>query len=562
MKLIVITAMVLITNFVLATSIPKDTVIAEFNGGKITMGDLDEKISKIPAMYQTKYNSVDGKKDLLDIMCTEEIFYLEALKQNMDKDENVMESIETQQKSNYAREFKKDLQSNYKASDDEKREYFVEHQDEFKGKSFEEAASDLDRVFNSTKLKEYIENYKNDLISKYNVQINDSILEKMNLDSLEANSHLENEILIDSSNPQIKETLGQYISYLIQIPNPYRSNILKVDELKKSLEQRVETSVFYQAALEQGYDKKDNIIEMNEQLERNVILRSLYNKLVVDAVSIDDDILRKDYEKNLDKYSSKASRKIKIFAFNTEKTAKKYRKKIKKAYKKNDSETIETIIKENSLKPEKKGVIDHIYKNDIVPGYGKDDEFNKKIWDTPANKLSDIYKNSKDEYVFFKVIEDKPVVTKPFEDVKERIRASKSKSATKDKFEEVSKELETKYALVKYPDRMIVVLPVEEYFNKAADAQKNRRYNDAIFYYDQITKYYQNNVDDYKASFMKAFLYAEELSQKDKAIELFEQFLTQYESGDLNDSAEFMLKDLKGEAEFPDEFNEMMKNSE
>jgi len=104
---------------------------------------------------------------------------------------------------------------------------------------------------------------------------------------------------------------------------------------------------------------------------------------------------------------------------------------------------------------------------------------------------------------------------------------------------------------------MLVILTVEEYFAKSAESQKNRRYNDAIFYYDQIIKYYQNNTDDYKAMFMKAFLYAEELKQTEKSIELFEQFLTQFKTGDLNDSATFMLQELKGETNHFENFEEI-----
>ena len=109
LKLSVIIAISLMSVSVFASSIPEETIVAEFNGGKITMGDVNYKISKIPSMYQTKYNSLDGKKNLLDIMCTEEIFYLEALKLGLDKDKEVLESIETQKINNLAREYKKEL---------------------------------------------------------------------------------------------------------------------------------------------------------------------------------------------------------------------------------------------------------------------------------------------------------------------------------------------------------------------------------------------------------------------------------------------------------------------
>ncbi len=119
------------------------------------------------------------------------------------------------------------------------------------------------------------------------------------------------------------------------------------------------------------------------------------------------------------------------------------------------------------------------------------------------------------------------------------------RTLSKEKFESVKKELEIKYSLNKYPDNMVVKLTAEEYFNKAEAAQKRRSFNDAIFYYDEVIKYHKNDKDDYKAMFMKGFLYAEELKDKEKAIEIFEKFLELYPEGDLKESATYMLSSLK-----------------
>ena len=112
-----------------------------------------------------------------------------------------------------------------------------------------------------------------------------------------------------------------------------------------------------------------------------------------------------------------------------------------------------------------------------------------------------------------------------------------------------------------YLDEGFVIdfLTPEEYFTKAEESQKKRRFNDAVFYYDQIIKYHQNNSDDYKALFMKAFLYSEELKQEDKAVEYFNQLLTQFPEGDLNESATFMLKEMSGETKLFEEFEETDK---
>jgi tetratricopeptide (TPR) repeat protein len=565
-QLIVLLTVTLIFTTAVAANIPKDTVVAEYKDGKITMGDVDLKISKIPAMYQTRYNTQDGKQSLLDIMCTEEVFFKEAILIEMDKDEDVLKSTIEQQKTNYVREFKKDLTAKFTIPEEAKKQYFIDNHDKFKDRTFEEAEVEITRMIQPEKQKAYFEDYKNDLMEKYGVVLNKALIDTMNLEDLDANDHIEDEILIASSKSQVQQTAGEFVEYIKTIPEPYRANILKPVELKKSLDQRAETEIYYLAAIEQGYEDNEALKELNEQLKRTVTLRALYNKLVVEAVVLEDSFLKGFYDEDIDKYTTKASRAIQLFAFETEKQAKTMRKQVKKLLKQKDEDGLNTLIKENSIRPERNGVIDNIYKNDIVPGIGKDPEFNAKIWEAKPNKLSKISKNSKDEFVFFQITEDRPVTVKPFEEVKESIKSMKIKGAQKEKFEAVTAELESKYELKKYPERMIQVLTSEEYFTKAEESQKKRRFNDAIFYYDQIIKYHQNNTDDYKALFMKAFLYSEELKQDDKAIEFFNQLLAQFPEGDLNESASFMIKEINGETnsfeQFEEAGNEEVKNKE
>jgi len=320
------------------------------------------------------------------------------------------------------------------------------------------------------------------------------------------------------------------------------------EDLKRMVEQSVEYDVFYLDALEKGLDKKESLKEMSEQIKLNMILRTTYNRLVVEIIPTADEDLKKYYDENIKKFSTKPYRKIQAFVFETEKQAKNMRKKVKKALKKNDEETIAGII-ENSAFPQKEGIIDHIYNNDIVPSFGKDKEFCKAIWDADPKKLSKISQNSKEEFLFFKILKDSLAVATPFDEVKGDIKTTMVKEISRENFENLKKELEAKYNLKKYPDRLLVKLTVEEYFNKSEESQKKRRFKDAIYYYDQIIKFYPNNVDDYKAMFMKGFLYAEELNEKEKAIEMFNELLEKYPEGDLTESARFMVEELSGKTQ-------------
>lgn len=137
-----------------------------------------------------------------------------------------------------------------------------------------------------------------------------------------------------------------------------------------------------------------------------------------------------------------------------------------------------------------------------------------------------------------------------------KVKNTMLREISRENFMNLETELAAKYNLVKYNDRLIVKLTPEEYFTKAEEAQKARRYNDAVYYYDKLIEYFPGTNHEYKASFMKAFLYSEELKDKRKATELFEDFLKNFDKGDLHESAKFMLGELNGDSKLIEKFED------
>ncbi|MDP8204812.1 MAG: tetratricopeptide repeat protein [Candidatus Tenebribacter mawsonii] len=529
-----------------ATQVADSTVVAEFKGGKITMGNLNKRLSQIPPMYKAKYETVDGKNELLDMICTEEVFYLEALAQKIMDQDNFFDRIADQVKNTYFSEYRKDLLKDaISLTDEEKRAYFKENHDQYKDRTFEEAEKMIETKLKPEKENAFIEKRKQELIKKYDIMINYDVLLKINITAPDSNEVIIDEKIITSSNPEINRTVGDLIATLDILSKRTQISLRTDDGKKQYIEKLAKSDVFYLDALEKGYDKNPMIAANVNQIERNMALRTVYNILVVESIDTSDEKLQEYYNTNIKEFSTLAHRKIQTFGFDTKKIAVKMRKTIKKLIKKNKEAEIVALIAENSVYPKGDGILDHIYDNGIIPGMGKDQVYCDMVWKTKPEDLSDIFQNSKEKYVFFRILEDVVATAKPFEEEQAAIKKSLMRTLSKEKFENVKKKLETKFALVTYPDRMIVRLSAEEYFNKAEAAQKRRRFNDAIFYYDEIMKYHKNNKDDYKAMFMKGFLYAEELKDTDNAIAIFEEFLTSYPEGDLSESAQYMLSSLK-----------------
>jgi len=547
-------------NGLLANQVPRETVIAEYDGGKILFGYIEDRINKIPPQYQTKYKTEDGMISLLDMMCTEEVFYLESLAMEIEKTDKFKQRSEMQIRSLLSSEYRKDLLAeNVILTEEEKQSFFVEHsEDMYAGRVFDEVVKDIEGRLKSQKDQEFTAQYIEQLKEKYNVVINDEILAQIDLNTIESNESTFTEKLYSSSEPKIERNVNYLVSILPDLP-PQQKEILKQpDKLREYVVDMSTTWALAYEAEEKGYLEREILVETATQIKKNVLLRSVYNHLVVEAVVITDETLMNYYNENIETYSSKATRKIQIFTFTDEDLAKQILKKVEKALKKDDLEKLNTLITENSTYTNNNGIINNIYNNGIVPGFGKDAVLAQMIWADPALKLksefSEIFLNGKNEYTFFQLLEDNPSEAQPFDQVKDKIRSKLDKDLTRSKFDEVTAQLKTKYNLVTYNDKMFAVLTSEEYFNLAEEAQKKRRYQDAVYYYSKVIKNHKNQKDDYKALFMTAFLYAEEIDDKDQAIQLFDQLINEFPEGDLHESARFMIMELEGKSNIIESF--------
>ena len=450
-----------------ATEVADSTVIANHKGGKITMGNLNERLSQIPPMYKSKYTTIEGKKELLDIICIEEIFYLEALDHKVMEQEEFTERIADQIKSTYFSEYRKELlKDGVSITTEEKKAYFTENHEQFKERTYEEAEKLIESRLLPEKENEFIETKTQELFNKYSVVINYDILLNINMAAPDSNETITNEKVISSSNSKIERSVENILAHLEILPERTQAALRSEAGLKRHIEELAKSDVFYVEALAKGLDKNPVILKTVNQIERNMALRTIYNTLVVDAIDTSEERVEKYYNENIEQFSTLAYRKIQTFGFDTKKTATKMRKKVKKLIKKQKDEEIDTLIKENSVYPSKNGVLDHIYNNGIIPGIGKDEVYCNLVWETKPDQLSKVFQNSKEKFVFFRILEDITATATPFTEVKDKVKNTLMRTFSKEKFESVKNKLENKYILIKYPERMVVKLSAEEYFNK------------------------------------------------------------------------------------------------
>jgi len=542
----------------------EDVIVAEYAGKQITLADIEQRISEIPPMQQSRFTNNEGKIELLKMMCTEELFYEEAMALKMDENSEVISRTDPQVKTFYSQEYKKAIsERDMSFTEEEKRAFFSENKNGiFGGRTYDEAAREVEMRLRPQKVKTMTEALIKALSDKYKIVMYEDVLRKVNLDDLEANKAIESEVYLTSDRPEYVRDIAYIVSIYKYLPPQSQASITDSDKLIDMMKSHLEMDLLYRKALEEGFDKREDLVKKEAQIRRLVLLRTTYNKIIVESIPQDDESALEYYEENIEKFSSNSHRKIQAFEFVTKEKAEEIYPIIKKlAKKKGKDAEIAEIVQLNCTRKKDDGVVDFIYANGIIPNRGKDEYYNELIFATPdkkvkPKKLSELFETADGEWAFFRILEVTPAVAEPFVEIMPKVKTTMIRELSRSNFLEKETELSAKYNLVKYNDRLIVKLTPEEYFTKAEDAQKSRRFNDAVYYYDKIIEYFPGTNHEYKASFMKAFLYSEELRDKRKATELFEEFLTKFDKGDLHESAKFMLGELNGDSKLLDQFEE------
>lgn len=419
---------------------------------------------------------------------------------------------------------------------------------EGRDKTYEEVVPELEQRLRPITERRILDELRASLIQKYEVTVHDEVVSQIDLTVYENNEEFLSSLVIEAPLPELTFTVSQILDSFNKLSPQEQIFYIKGEGVGQVVEQELIRALMLQDAIAENYEQ---IIEEKEeyvQMKRYYILNDVYKKLIIDSIEIPEEEIEAYYQTNIAEYTTPASRSIQVFWGETEKKAKSARKKFARMLKLGDEERMQKIIDKDSKNPNQ-SMLDNQYDNGIVTGIGPDEEFSRMIWDNPVGYLSPVFTTARGDIVFFRITKENDPIVKSLTEMQPRIYGILKKEKESSQQTKVTNELFEEFSLQKHTDRIRLKLSVEELFNLADDSARMRRFKDAINYYNQIIEHYPNGTDDYKASFMKAFLIAEEMQNTELAIDLFKAFLNKYPSGDLNESAQFMIDTLEGNSE-------------
>ena len=420
----------------------------------------------------------------------------------------------------------------------------IDHQPGYQ-KTYEEVYSELEQRVKPVVETRLLNNLMTELKTKYAVVVDSTLVNQIDLRNPAKNKDIEEQILVNASIPELTITVKSLLDSFSKVSPQEQLFFTKGGGAKQFLEQELIRNLLYLEAKNQNYEEylKDN--EDYQQMKRYYMLQKAYKMLVVDSVKIDSEDTRNYYDAHIQDFTNPAYRTIRVLWFNDEEAAESARKKYTLYIAFNDTTRINNLIETKSTKP-KLSILDHIYNNGIITGIGPDKDFCDMVWNNPVGYISPVFKTARGDIVFFEILSETPPQVKSFTEVEPSIYNILRRERQMAQQEKVTQQLYEEFHMVLHPERITLQVNADELFKMADDAAKSRNFNDAIAIYDQIIQHFPNGSDDYRASFMKAFVIAEELKDKERALQLFKDFLKKYPQGDLNESAQFMIDSLEG----------------
>ncbi len=429
------------------------------------------------------------------------------------------------------------------------------------------------------------------LKKQYNVQIDHEKLDSVNLLALTDHCDVLDETVITGDIPDLEITVGDLFEHFKTV-SPYivnddlTSNLnhydlvryLSRDEwiklttpeaLKRLVNNIVEVNLYDYEARQDVYKEietddpemlylvgdptssryDEQVFQHPEvqQLRRHVVLQSYFRSMVTDQVDPSPEQVKEYYQENIDIFTTRENRTVRLFLYETEREAHRSRRQYQNILAMDDENIRQEAVRElilGSLFTIREGIIPYIYKGHDVPIFGDDKVMYDVFWETPIGEVSDIHRNDSDLWFFIDALDYFPAHEYPFTHLENWITNSLTNSLRRERWLEVKDNLLEKYNVVLYPERLFIAIDAEELFALAEEAQMRRRYQDALHYYDQIIEYHPNDEDDYRALFMKAFILAQKMGKSQEAVSLFRKVIDDYPESDLHDSAQHMLDSI------------------
>ncbi len=218
-------------------------VLATVNGKEITDKHVDSLLHSLGPQRSAQFNSIEGRKQLLNELISQELFYLEAKEKDMDKEEGFKRELE-HTKENLLKQYAiRSALNQAEISEKEVSDYYEQNKERFKNEESVKASHIL--VDTEDTANEILENIKAGLEFEEAAKVNSKCPSKENGGDL--GYFTKGRMVAEFEKAAFKMEKGELSSpvrtqfgyHIIKVIDKKPENIMKFEEVKDDLTQQI-----------------------------------------------------------------------------------------------------------------------------------------------------------------------------------------------------------------------------------------------------------------------------------------------------------------------------------
>jgi parvulin-like peptidyl-prolyl isomerase len=301
----------------------------------------------------------------------------------------------------------------------------------------------------------------------------------------------------------------------------------------------LEEELFYREGKRIGLEEDENVKELIDQAVRRILIAEFYKNQIEEVARPSDEEARLHYDENEDNYiSQEVVRARHLFAERQDKIM-----EMKKRL--DDGEKLTKLIRKHSddtMTRDDDGDLGYFNPGGYIRFVGYSPEFSDAVFALEQGEISEPIKWEKG-WSIVAVLEKRPEMLKPFEDVREEISKRLGRMRIEEVRRDVVANLKNSYDAKNYYQEALnlVQRSAEEIWNFAqvtTDPYKR------LESYREIIDKFPDSEYAPQALFMVGFVCAEEIKDFPQADQAFTEVINKYPGSDVAKSAEWMLKNL------------------
>ncbi len=478
---------------------PPSDLAARVGPNVITEQALAEQMEQIPPYAQISFKGPEGERKLLEKLIEQELLYLEALDQGLDRDPDVRKKLEQARRGVLVGEcYNREIHTRSGIPDSRVREYYWEHRDEF-------------RVPGA--------------LDVYHIAVATLAEAQAALDRLETEAFedVARDVSLDQETAAGGGRVGSYgTGQALELPEPLTAvaDTLQPDRVAGPIEAGEQYHLLLlRPAGQEEYKSLEEVAP-----------------LIRDRLLVADQEVASYYTEHMNEYYLPEQLNLRHVVVASEREATRLRRQVLQG------KPIEDVAKQYSTDAQsarRGGQIRSYRRGGTVPGLGISPEFEEVAFATPVGEVSPVF-HTEQGYHFLQVESRREARQQTLEEVKGRIRPKLVVDARTKAREGYFAKLREKFGVEILLDAAGAT--AEELFQKARDLQDPR---EKIKIYEQILEEFPTSPRAEDSKFMIGFLQAEELGDPEAAVATLRELMKDYPRSDWCDDARAMIESLE-----------------